>query len=512
VISPQDYALRPPLELMEAAARGEIGLDRRLAQALLDAGERTAEDAVRFIGADRSSDRVFVLGYLGEVLRLIASPRAIPFYIQMLRMLAEEGEETPLAVEAALRSFGEAALDPLLALYEELGRLGEDPREEVAYLLATLGVRDPRILRILEDRLEVDPLGALLLMGLYRDPAARPIVERFRGSLTPGGDLYAELLRECEETLRRLDAPPEPFPDLEHPFEFLPETAPPVFSVLPEEEIEKFLDSPCDEYRLAAVEEMFRRDLDDRLGRKLLQMARIDPSVGVRAACWETIGRAWASEEAIAALKQRLADESAPAEERCGAMLGLARHAGEEDVYPFVLRFASDPATRSKAVEMMWRSQHMGFSAFIPPFLDDPDTEVRRNAVLAVGYFGLVAHLDRLRRLMRDEELRGDAIYAYALAAPAKTTPASVRSLYRKVDKEAGGLSEEEDEILRVALDHRLAMHGYPPVFRVETEEDPGEWEEEEPFVEAPPPHPKVGRNDPCPCGSGKKFKKCCGG
>ncbi|MCQ3830292.1 SEC-C domain-containing protein [Microbulbifer elongatus] len=22
---------------------------------------------------------------------------------------------------------------------------------------------------------------------------------------------------------------------------------------------------------------------------------------------------------------------------------------------------------------------------------------------------------------------------------------------------------------------------------------------------------PKVGRNDPCPCGNGKKFKKCCG-
>jgi len=33
-----------------------------------------------------------------------------------------------------------------------------------------------------------------------------------------------------------------------------------------------------------------------------------------------------------------------------------------------------------------------------------------------------------------------------------------------------------------------------------------------------PPPPPKaaaepqpVGRNDPCPCGSGKKYKKCCG-
>ena len=29
-------------------------------------------------------------------------------------------------------------------------------------------------------------------------------------------------------------------------------------------------------------------------------------------------------------------------------------------------------------------------------------------------------------------------------------------------------------------------------------------------FSTAPPPG-KVGRNDPCPCGSGKKYKKCCG-
>jgi uncharacterized protein YecA (UPF0149 family) len=28
-----------------------------------------------------------------------------------------------------------------------------------------------------------------------------------------------------------------------------------------------------------------------------------------------------------------------------------------------------------------------------------------------------------------------------------------------------------------------------------------------EPYVR---PGPKVGRNDPCPCGSGKKYKKCC--
>ncbi|WED22751.1 SEC-C domain-containing protein [Vibrio sp. JC009] len=32
-----------------------------------------------------------------------------------------------------------------------------------------------------------------------------------------------------------------------------------------------------------------------------------------------------------------------------------------------------------------------------------------------------------------------------------------------------------------------------------------------EPEAQKPAQSTKVGRNDPCPCGSGKKFKKCCG-
>ena len=42
-----------------------------------------------------------------------------------------------------------------------------------------------------------------------------------------------------------------------------------------------------------------------------------------------------------------------------------------------------------------------------------------------------------------------------------------------------------------------------------------GEWYFARPVREGPAPlksaHPKVGRNDPCLCGSGKKFKHCCG-
>lgn len=34
--------------------------------------------------------------------------------------------------------------------------------------------------------------------------------------------------------------------------------------------------------------------------------------------------------------------------------------------------------------------------------------------------------------------------------------------------------------------------------------------EDEEDVEPKPPTSKKLGRNDPCPCGSGKKFKKCC--
>ena len=40
-----------------------------------------------------------------------------------------------------------------------------------------------------------------------------------------------------------------------------------------------------------------------------------------------------------------------------------------------------------------------------------------------------------------------------------------------------------------------------------------GEWREAFEEIQKPVvrPGPKIGRNDPCPCGSGRKFKKCCG-
>jgi SEC-C motif-containing protein len=57
--------------------------------------------------------------------------------------------------------------------------------------------------------------------------------------------------------------------------------------------------------------------------------------------------------------------------------------------------------------------------------------------------------------------------------------------------------------------DAEHAMHEKAEFQKVE-----GQWLYARALREGPPPiksnAPKVGRNDPCPCGSGKKYKQCC--
>jgi tetratricopeptide (TPR) repeat protein len=55
-------------------------------------------------------------------------------------------------------------------------------------------------------------------------------------------------------------------------------------------------------------------------------------------------------------------------------------------------------------------------------------------------------------------------------------------------------------------------MTGKPPVPSAQGGQPPRPAPRPQPLRRAPPPAPsgKVGRNDPCPCGSGRKFKNCC--
>ena len=54
----------------------------------------------------------------------------------------------------------------------------------------------------------------------------------------------------------------------------------------------------------------------------------------------------------------------------------------------------------------------------------------------------------------------------------------------------------------------RQAVHAYKP--EVSAGGEAGVKEQPKP-AQVRRAEAKVGRNDPCPCGSGKKYKKCCG-
>jgi hypothetical protein len=135
--------------------------------------------------------------------------------------------------------------------------------------------------------------------------------------------------------------------------------------------------------------------------------------------------------------------------------------------------------------------------------LNDPDPDIKTQAIWGVGYLGLTSQAPRLVELFEDERFRTDALFAYALSVPGETSPGRVRALMKKVEEAAGEFREDEEDLVRIALDQRLMLLGKSPVFF------PDESEEEESETVIAPPKP--GRNDLCSCGSGRKYKKCHG-
>jgi preprotein translocase subunit SecA len=77
----------------------------------------------------------------------------------------------------------------------------------------------------------------------------------------------------------------------------------------------------------------------------------------------------------------------------------------------------------------------------------------------------------------------------------------------RKEDIEA--MEQAEERRYHEELAHAVARHpsgeGLDPLDGAEAPPEPA------PARRAAPAAPRIGRNDPCPCGSGKKFKKCHG-
>ncbi len=494
-INPEQYAATSPYDLLVAAAHGFIGFDQRLIHALVDDPARTLPHIVRFVGSE-DFETEFEPDFIA-IFRHLDTPEAVPFYISAIRNAVEE---IPDDVTEAVVALGAPMLEPLLELYAEVG---EENGGEVAFMLAGLGVRDQRILDLLIERLEYEAGDGALSLSLYGDPAAIPHIERILRDVPEDDEhLRHELqsaITQIESSQTEAPVPPEPF-DI---FELFPVEAGPAFGMLSEADRLQIATSDAPpEIRAEAVGSFRSEKLPRPIRDQVSQIARLDPDPNVRGRAWESLSDS-ANEPEI---RRRMleAARNAPLEERTGAVVGLASGPEpDEEALPLIEALYQEPSARAKALEAMWKSLNPGFKQHMVDHLDDPDPLIRHHAIYGIGYLGVGSEAPRLVELFEDDDFRHDALLAYALSVPAEISRSRVKPLFRRIEQLAGALSEPEAELVEEALDQRLALHGLNPVFDVDAEPAP------EP--ETAPANRKVGRNDPCPCGSGKKYKKCHG-
>jgi hypothetical protein len=172
-------------------------------------------------------------------------------------------------------------------------------------------------------------------------------------------------------------------------------------------------------------------------------------------------------------------------------LLGRIKH---PDAEAALLRLLDDPATRDERDHLL-----MALAALCPT---GPALDVLRQAVLAGDYDEKLA------------DLRRDLVAAAIMADVSFPELAPLREEIAADDAE---------------LERRLAAGELPASFFGQDDyDDDLDYEDDlddEDFPDLPPGldargdrvvapihnvQPKTGRNDPCPCGSGKKYKKCC--
>lgn len=105
----------------------------------------------------------------------------------------------------------------------------------------------------------------------------------------------------------------------------------------------------------------------------------------------------------------------------------------------------------------------------------------------------------------------------YILSTPLDSDVAELRAGLLTACKVMGERFPEYDAWLAEEEELRQQREILPPDDDwPEDDEARDEWDDDDHYVPPPPPttimgaEPRAGRNDPCPCGSGKKYKKCC--
>ncbi len=450
IITPADFGSTDSYSLLAAAASGRLAIDQRLLHALLDDPERTLPGIVKFANL-KSEWPVSLALDLVRIFCVHSTVDALPFLLREVRGCADD--DVPPELSEALVRIGNPAVEPLLKIQPAVDAEGGD----LLFELACLGIRDERIERRIREK---DPEARDFLLGIYE---------------------------EHSNSAATLD-----------PFEIwslYPDEEEPDFDAVPLVERIEFLDSPHAPHREAAAATLLHQEHDMPVTAKLLSLARNDEDLWVRVTCWEALREDSDQAPVRNALLKCLRDEEVPLEERLSAAVGASYLHPEHDIIGETLRDAyEDDDLRVKAVEGMWRTLDPNFGEYISALLEDPDTreDELSEAIVAVGLLRMTEELPRLEAFMHSTDYRAEAMHSYVMAAPGETTHASMKALKAKIAELAEGFEEGDEETVDHAIDLRLDLAGVPP--------------------QAPPaPAGKVGRNDPCPCGSGKKYKKCCG-
>ncbi len=504
ILDPERLDTVPVYTLLEAVALGYLGADHRLLHAIVDHPEKAIPDLVRFAAADRPDDRLDVDDLLLSIFRYMPAPEAVPFLVRLVRRDPFDVEDDLVEAFAQVST---AAIDPLLELLDELDQQAGDPGVgpgEIPFLLSVLQVRDPRILDILTRRLAIDDPDSVLHLDFYGDPAAIPSLQALLAKL-PADHTERSKIESVIETLSSgVKAATEPLGSFDIWDLYLKEDSPPL-EVLSDAEHLALLASGSSEIKSDVAAFYRRADIPPKVQARLLQLAKDDPDSNVRGECWETLADIADEPEIRKGMLAVLQNPDAPLEERGGVAVALAQQCDNEIVFDAIENLYADPRSRAKALKAMARSFDRRFAAYPSKHLDDPDPEIKRQAIWGIGYLNIGSEASRLVQFFDDDEFRSDALFAYAIAVPGETSRGRIPALLRKVDEAAGGFKPDEQELVEIALDQRLMLHGKEPFFSAQDED-----EEEVPELAVVPPA-KPGRNDPCPCGSGKKYKKCCG-
>jgi hypothetical protein len=226
------------------------------------------------------------------------------------------------------------------------------------------------------------------------------------------------------------------------------------------------LTHPVASIRAAAANSFFNQELTADQRKKVLETALKDRSPDVRARAWEALITATDQIEVVEAMLGALRRPELPLQERAGLVVGLAPEADRNEVRKAIIDLYGNPEARAKALEAMWRSMHPAFREYFAKHLRDDDQEILRNAIWGVGYYGLRSELETLRQFFQNETLRSDALFAYALVLPTDISKGRMKGWLSRIERDAAGLSEMEEELVKTALDERLMLAGKEPVFR----------------------------------------------